>query len=304
VADKDKDKDEDTTDGLDRKALAKLTAEGRSIPTLILITGPDTISRVFPLIEQRTIIGRSADCQVWLDEHSISRHHAHIDKFGDNYRLMDLDSKNGTLVNGQPARAHQLVEGDRIQIGLHTVIKFTYQDKLDAEFQRSLYDAATRDGLTNLHNRRFFLEMLSRELAHAERRGSELALLMIDIDHFKRVNDTHGHLIGDDVLRHISRTLEPTFRTNDTLARYGGEEFVVLIGDCPRTGVLVAAERTRALVQANPFVDADLHIELSVSVGVAMLSDGPIKTAEELLAAADKRLYAAKHAGRNRVVAE
>src|SRR5581483_6850222 len=150
-------------------------------------------------------------------------------QIGGEVTIEDLKSANGTVVNGEPVGATAaLKDGDKIRLGSTTILKFTYHDHLDESFQQQMYDAALRDALTKAFNKKYFLDRLETELAYAKRHAAHLSLLMIDIDHFKQVNDTYGHLAGDFVLSRIARIALGTVRTEDVFARYGGEEFGVI----------------------------------------------------------------------------
>lgn len=160
---------------------------------------------------------------------------------------------------------------------------------------------ATHDSLTSLLNRMAILDVLEKELARSTRKGNSVAVIMTDLDHFKRVNDTHGHLAGDAVLRETARRMLETVRTYDSIGRYGGEEFVVVAPGCDLDAAAEQAERLRKCVSAKPVCEGDITIATTMSFGVASTSSGYAK-AEQLLLAADEALYAAKHSGRNRVV--
>ncbi len=167
-----------------------------------------------------------------------------------------------------------------------------------------LTELSLRDSLTGLFNRRALGERLVEELARARRYGAPLSLMMVDIDHFKRVNDTHGHSIGDVVIGHVARLLAKERRVSDIVARYGGEELVLLLPHTALEGALTLADRLRHLVAHTPFRtrDAEAHDHVTVSVGVAAF-DGSMCEPRELLEAADRALYRAKREGRNRVCA-
>jgi diguanylate cyclase (GGDEF)-like protein len=157
------------------------------------------------------------------------------------------------------------------------------------------------DALTSLRNRRFAEWFLSRELERAHRHGNELSVLLADVDHFKRVNDTHGHAAGDAALRHIGILLAEQVRKTDVCARWGGEEFLVALAQVPLEGALALAERQRAAIEATPLVlPGGGLLELTISIGVATAVPADASP-EDLVAAADRALYEAKGGGRNRV---
>jgi diguanylate cyclase (GGDEF)-like protein len=167
-----------------------------------------------------------------------------------------------------------------------------------AAANRHLAELAHQDGLTGLHNRRFADQMLATQLALNRRRGGALGVLLADVDHFKGVNDRHGHAVGDAVLQAVSASLRATVRESDVVARWGGEEFLVILPECDHAGLLQVAETLRAAVAS---LNVPVAGRCTVSIGGAVAHDGA-QTAAGLLHAADEALYAAKRDGRNRVV--
>jgi diguanylate cyclase (GGDEF)-like protein len=170
-------------------------------------------------------------------------------------------------------------------------------------FQRfsSVRNMATYDTLTSLHNRRYFDERLALETQKAFRSGGPLSLIMVDIDHFKKVNDTFGHTEGDKVLREISYLLRTSVRKKDVVARYGGEEFVLILPEAGAEESLAIAERIRQTVEMKPFDVGAVKLKLTVSLGISRFPDDRPGTKEELVRMADLALYDAKRAGRNQV---
>jgi two-component system cell cycle response regulator len=192
-------------------------------------------------------------------------------------------------------------DGDKIQVGWSAVFKLAFQDELDETLQRGMLEAARRDALTRATNARGFSEALTREHAFAQRHGRALSVLAFDVDHFKQINDTHGHGAGDYVLKRLVEVVTAAIRREDVLARTGGEEFVVLLRDIPLKGALECAERIRATVQSTVFETSDVRLPVSISIGVATLQPGDPATPAALVEAADLAMYEAKRAGRNRV---
>jgi diguanylate cyclase (GGDEF)-like protein len=164
------------------------------------------------------------------------------------------------------------------------------------------------DPLTGVYNRRFMEQRLREEISKARRYEFKLAVLLLDLDHFKRVNDELGHQAGDQMLIEIGNLLNRELRDSDVLARYGGEEFLVIAPNTPPTEAAGLAERLRACIEAQTFL-AHLNntqqpgVQMTVSIGVANFG-GPTSNEESLIQVADQNLYQAKHGGRNRVVAE
>jgi len=170
------------------------------------------------------------------------------------------------------------------------------------DLNRSLTDMAMRDGLTGLYNHRFFRDALDAELARSERHGHEFSVLFMDVDYFKRFNDTHGHLAGDEVLRRVAQLLLKDRRSTTVTARYGGEEFVLLVPETAKPGATQLAEVIRKRIERHDFPGGQTQPEgkVTLSIGVASYPEDGI-SATTLIDAADKALYEAKSGGRNRV---
>jgi diguanylate cyclase (GGDEF)-like protein len=269
---------------------------------LIVLAGP-AVGRMFQIPEGETVMGRAAAADLRLEDEGISRRHSLFSRRGGkDVWVQDLESTNGTYVNGKRVAEQRLRDGDKIQVGRTVILKFSFQDTLDEQFQRELYEGAVRDGLTRLYNQKFLRDRLQSEFAYALRHGSPLSLLLADIDYFKRVNDTYGHPVGDFVLEAMARRLSGVVRREDVLARYGGEEFAILCRETDRDSAIAFAERLRSIVAFAPFIAGNREIAITISVGLASLPSADYRDAEELLLAADRSLYRAKERGRNRVV--
>lgn len=268
---------------------------------LIVLSGR-SVGKMYKLPQGEHVLGRSADADIRLDDEGVSRSHARMSRRRDDtVEVSDLDSTNGTFVNGTQIRHFTLSDGDRIQIGSVTILKFSYQDSLEEQFQQQLYDSATRDPLTQAYNKRFFDEQFEKDLAHASRHQQPLSLLMLDVDHFKRINDTHGHPAGDHVLQRLAATVMASLRTEDAFCRVGGEEFAVIMRDCTGQEAVQLAERLRVLVQNTRFVYGGNEIPVTLSLGVSSHDLSRHRTTASLVAEADRCLYEAKRGGRNRV---
>jgi diguanylate cyclase (GGDEF)-like protein len=271
-------------------------------PTFVALTGP-AVGELFRLHDGASVIGRGKDAEVRVRDEGISRAHARVLVVGDAVTLEDLDSRNGTFVNGfgisGPTTLH---EGDKVQLAHGSILRFGYQDLLDDTFQRHMHRSAMRDGLTGLYNRRYFSERLHTELRFATRHRTVLGILLLDLDHFKNVNDTFGHVAGDRVLTHVAAALVATMRAEDVVTRYGGEELAVLVRGIPLPRIRITAERLRRVIELLVIPNAEgPAIQVTASIGVSCFPDAGATTADDLLAAADSSLYRAKESGRNRV---
>ncbi|MEM7159872.1 MAG: GGDEF domain-containing protein [Myxococcota bacterium] len=268
---------------------------------LIVLSGR-AVGKMYKLTPGEHVLGRSAEADIRLDDEGVSRSHSKMRRRADgSVEVSDLDSTNGTFVNGQQVRHFTLSDGDRIQIGSVTILKFSYQDSLEEQFQQQLYESATRDPLTQAYNKRHFNEQFEKDFSHAIRHGLPLALLMLDVDHFKRINDTHGHPAGDHVLQRLSATIMASLRTEDAFCRVGGEEFAVIMRDCTGEEAVQLAERLLRLVSSTQFVYGGKQLPVTVSVGVSSFVRERHKEGTDLVEEADKCLYEAKRRGRNRV---
>jgi two-component system cell cycle response regulator len=272
----------------------------RDVPYLIILGGLSA-GEMFRIDRPRTVIGRGENVEVRILDDDVSREHAQLLLQGGRVFIEDLGSKNGTYLNGNAGDGKRaLRDGDKIAIGSNTVLKFTYHDRVEEELQQRLYERARRDALTGAFNRKYFEEQLRREFAYARRHQRPLALILFDLDHFKKINDTYGHLVGDLALTALANRVRPVLREEDLFARYGGEEFVLLCRSTAAEQGTLAAERLRQTM-ATPFQLGDHALRFTMSAGVAMYPDAGITTTEQLIAAADQALYTAKHRGRDQV---
>ena len=295
------DEDTKTVTGDQVDAARRLSSGRRDRAYVIVIAGPN-VGEMFKLDDVQ-VVGRGANAQVRLSDSEISRNHARLVLEAGGVFVEDLKSTNGTFVNGDPITYRELEDGDKIQVGTTTILKFSYHADLDEEFQRHMYDAALRDSLTGSYNQKYFLDRLESELAFAERHKFHLALVLFDIAHFKRVNDAHGHPAGDAVLRELAAGVLESVRKEDVFARYGGEEFAVLSRGLDTAGAVRFGERLRGWVEGHIFAPEGTPIPVTVSVGVVSFPDSPIQDPAAFLKTADEALYRAKGLGRNRVCA-
>jgi diguanylate cyclase (GGDEF)-like protein len=294
---------DDDTKIASKDELQKPVAKDRDRAYLIVLAG-SSVGEMYKLTSERTIIGRGNQADIHVIDDGISRRHAEIVNSGENIKICDLGSTNGTFCNGERIDEHVLRDGDKIQVGSTTILKFTFHDSLDETFQRQMYESALRDGLTKIFNKKYFLDRLESEFAYAIRHKTPLSLVMFDLDHFKKINDTHGHLAGDYALATLANLVAGTIRQEDVFARYGGEEFAVICRGVELVGAAAFGERIRRMVQAQLFVYQSTELKVTVSVGVAAVPDVGMREHAELIAAADEALYDAKRGGRNRVVSQ
>ncbi|OGQ50034.1 MAG: hypothetical protein A3I09_00110 [Deltaproteobacteria bacterium RIFCSPLOWO2_02_FULL_47_10] len=283
--------------------VTKIDGESDKKAYLLFLAGP-LIGKLFHLQEGSTVFGRAPDADIVINDARISRHHLKIDVSGDVIEIEDLGSTNGTFVNGSRIKRQRLADSDKIQISSSTIFKFAFQSKTENIFHKELYKMAIIDPATNVYNKRFFLERFKEEFGHAKRSKMPLSLFMIDIDFFKKINDTHGHLAGDMILHQLAKTVKTMVRGEDIFARYGGEEFVAVLRGTNKTGAFNLAERIRNKIASTSYIFEEHNIPLTISIGVSSLNEGKeYKTSEELIKDADEKLYQSKQNGRNRTTA-
>ncbi|MFA6956393.1 MAG: GGDEF domain-containing protein [Thermoanaerobaculia bacterium] len=271
-------------------------------PCLVVIHGP-LLARRFMLDRAEQTIGRADDSEIRVDDDAASRAHARIVVSGRRATLVDLESTNGTFVNEQPAGEIELRDGDLVQIG-DTIFKFLAGGNVENKYHQEMYRMTTVDGLTQAYNRRYFMETFEREVQRARRYRRELCLAMIDLDRFKAVNDTWGHLAGDHVLRETARIIADGVRHEDVFGRYGGEEFALLLPEVGLAGSLQVCERLREQIERAALSFGRTEIKVTASFGLAStMSLGDEFAPIDLIERADGNLYVAKSQGRNRVVA-
>lgn len=279
-------------------------------PALVFLSG-ELIAVPIPLERSEVILGRALEADVRVNDSKVSRRHAMIRKsFNEetqktDYIVTDFGSRNGTYVNGERiARQQVLQNGDKISIGDY-ILRFDLLDEIDREYQRQIHRLISHDDLTGLLSSRSFFSELRREAARATAENGTFCVLMMDVDHFKNVNDNYGHLTGSKTLEEIGACIIESLRSGDAASRFGGEEFSAFLLDAGTTQAMVAAERIRQLIEQRPFTVVR-HAEpssthhVTISIGIASFPDDshdPI----ELVEMADSALYRAKREGRNRV---
>lgn len=270
----------------------------RRLPCLVVLVGREP-GRVVPLPPGELVIGRSRKSGLVLDEQGVSRRHARVVNRPGRVEIADMKSTNGLWVNGRKRGRHRLADGDCLQLG---ACRLAFRLSLPEEDRvlKQLYQRATRDELTGLYNRASLLDRLEQEVARQHRYQRGLALIMLDLDHFKQVNDSHGHAAGDRVLAAAAAAIEGCLRASDLAARVGGEEFVLVLPEADAARARRIADKVRMRVAAQQVKHGRTIIQVTASCGVAVAGPGKPR-ATHLLEQADQACYRAKAAGRNRV---
>jgi two-component system, cell cycle response regulator len=294
--------------GGDAADISRATGERR--PALVFLRG-ELLAVPIPLERDEVVLGRALEADVRINDARASRLHARIKVLRDEeknetrYLITDLGSTNGTLLNGQPISEAALTDGDKITIGEH-LMRFDMLDEIDREYQRQIHRLLAHDELTGLLTSKSFFSELRREASRAELEARPFCVLMMDLDHFKEVNDTYGHLAGSQTLEETGMVITRALRAGDVAARFGGEEFAAFLLDADLAQGIVAAERVRAAVAAHAFPAARhgageaaprTH-HITISIGVASFPDDA-RDPIELMEMADSALYRAKGMGRN-----
>jgi diguanylate cyclase (GGDEF)-like protein len=279
-------------------------------PALVFLSG-ELIAVPIPLERAEVILGRALEAGVRVNDSKVSRRHAMIQKsFNEetqktDYILTDFGSRNGTHINGERmAKPQVLQNGDKITLGDH-ILRFELLDEIDREYQRQIHRLISHDDLTGLLSSRSFFSELRREAARATAENRTFCVLMMDVDHFKNVNDSYGHLTGSKTLEEIGGCIIESLRSGDAASRFGGEEFSAFLLDADMKQAMVAAERIRQVIEQHPFsvvrhAEPESTHNVTISIGIAAFPDDsqdPI----ELVEMADSALYRAKREGRKRV---
>jgi len=282
-------------------------------PALVFLRG-ELMAVPIPLERREVTLGRALDADIRVNDSRASRLHARIttehDESGGEtrYRLKDLGSTNGTILNGRAIDEALLGDGDKFVIG-DQLIRFEMLDEIDREFQQQIHRLLVHDELTGLLTSKSFFSELRREAAHAEAESIRFCVLMMDLDHFKEVNDTYGHLVGSETLEEVGLVIKNSLRAGDVAARFGGEEFAAFLLDADYSQALVAAERVRSAIEKHEFPavrrgsdEENRTHRMTISIGIAAFPDDA-REPIQLVDKADAALYAAKRGGRNRVCA-
>lgn len=268
-------------------------------PSVIQIYGGQ-IGRRFELGKRDLTIGRGSGNVIPLDLSTVSRHHARLFEREGHFYVEDLGSTNGSFVNGEKIEGiAEIRSGDIVKLG-GAVFKFLEGGNTEALYYEEIYRLTIIDGLTQIPNKRYLLDFLEREMARARRHERPLYLAMIDVDHFKVVNDEFGHVVGDAVLRGLAQILQDNVRRDELAARYGGEEFAIVLPETDLEGAKSFADRLRSEIARHVFDLDGREIRVTISIGLAAFD--PSQSAEQFIDTADRRLYRAKDRGRDRTI--
>jgi len=278
------------------KELAPVEAEC----CIVQIHGPE-LGKKYALQEYEFTIGREEGNHIVVDLDNVSRRHAMIIRRQGRMFVKDLGSTNGTYLNdAEVTQETPLRSGDLIKVG-GSIFKFLTGDNVELQYHETIYTLTIVDGLTGVNNKRYFLEYLEREMGRCHRYGRPLTLMMFDIDFFKKINDVHGHLAGDYVLRELAQTVKRMVRKEQCFARYGGEEFALVVPEDGIEKARIFAEKIRQTIEKKQFTFENQDIPVTLSIGVADMTQD-MTDPLQFIKVADANLYKAKKAGRNRVV--
>jgi diguanylate cyclase (GGDEF)-like protein len=303
------DKWKDYDDGDEATAVVNLADLRRNAPNknskkhhlLVHVQGTE-LGRVRELTKEKTLMGRSTDADLWLGDDGVSRKHARLVKVDNDFFIEDLNSANGTFVQGERVTRQKLNDGDQLQLGPAAIFRYSITDDDQRALLEQLYSTSVTDSLTGARNREYLDSLMLTELSYAERHDNDLSFVLLDLDHFKSVNDTYGHPAGDTVLVAVADAVRSQLRAEDSLCRYGGEEFCVVLRSIDLAGAHSMGERIRSVIQGLTIQHEKLQLKVTTSVGCASRRELPEPGAAPMIALADERLYKAKKAGRNRVV--
>ncbi len=266
----------------------------------VVLAGND-IGRKYEINKTEISVGRSEESDIKIDDPDVSRNHAVVEARPNAFIITDLESTNGMLINGSKMKTHRLVDGDRIQLGNVTILKFNYLDDIEESFNEQLYNAANKDYLTQIYNKKYFVDRFKMEFSYSKRHEVPLSLIIFDLDHFKRINDSHGHDAGDYILQELAAQITAIKREEDLFARFGGEEFVLLLRDTLKDSAVQIAEKLRARIEEVLFTFQNTKIPVTISAGVATFDKNNYKTHETFFRATDMQLLRAKNGGRNQI---
>lgn len=276
--------------------------DGQSIENkqscLVRIYPAGVSGSLIPLTHRRLTIGRDQTCGLEINDDFMSRTHAVLELTDAGYQLSDCQSRNGTFVNDKQISSVILKPGDQIRLGNH-IFKFLSSDHVETHYHEAVYEMMTLDAMTNVYNRRYFEDAFRREVLRSQRHGRQLSLLIFDIDKFKHINDTYGHLIGDEILKALSARIRGRVRGDEIVARIGGEEFAVVLVETSKRNARQVAESLCELVRSSPLLPDHPELITTISVGGVYTSGLELLSEQDLIAHADQQLYLAKTSGRD-----
>lgn len=253
---------------------------------------------LIPLTYRRLTIGRDQTCDLEVNDDFMSRMHAVLELTDAGYQLSDCNSRNGTFVNDKQISSIVLSPGDQIRLGNH-IFKFLSSDHVETHYHEAVYEMMTLDAMTNVYNRRYFEDAFRREVLRSQRHGRQLSLLIFDIDKFKQINDTYGHLVGDEILKALSARIRGRVRGDEIVARIGGEEFAVVLVETSKRNARLVAESLCELVRSSPLLPDRPELITTISVGGVYTNGLELLSEQDLIAQADQQLYLAKTSGRD-----
>lgn len=287
------------TDTTLRTLLSSGPQPAEPLTACVVVIHGEGLGKRMDIGERPLVVGRSHEADLRILHSSVSRQHCEIWYENGRYRVRDLNSTNRTRLNEVAIESAELNDGDHLTIG-ESILKFVSHASVEARYHEEVHQLATHDALTGFYSRRPYLEIVEHEILRAIRTGAALAMAIIDVDLFKRINDTHGHLAGDAVLRQVASEVGSALPTGFIAGRIGGEEFAVMMPDTLPDAALVVAEKLRCAVAQSVFMVAGNRENVTISIGLAHL--GAIhRDRSSLMRAADSALYQAKEEGRNRV---
>jgi diguanylate cyclase (GGDEF)-like protein len=281
------------------------TTEGTK-PCLSALTGKHAGSLFQLSVDSVLRIGRDNLSDVVLDGLEISRYHAEIYFQEKSIPIVKDISSNGILLNRKAYNKTEQIlrHNDSIQIGNDHLFKFVYFDDVEINSQIQLYNATLTDPLTGIGNKRYFSDSFDKEFSYHVRYQLFMGLLIIDIDHFKKINDEHGHQMGDEIIKRFAQRIKKILRNESSIARIGGEEFTVIVRNTSEKGIISVAQRIRHTINSAPFEICGKDVKLTASIGISVFSTKSKNSKKKLFEEADRRLYKAKENGRNRICYE
>ncbi|MCK4836302.1 MAG: diguanylate cyclase [Candidatus Aminicenantes bacterium] len=272
---------------------------------LTVLSGKEAdFGKVFTFNQDKISIGRNKKNDLMLDDPRVSKMHCQINVIYSDVLeqiiIEDLDSTNGTYVNGSTVKQSILRPGDKIEIG-ETVLRFSYNDEIEEKYHSKLFTFASTDSLTGLYNKRYILTELDNQIKMVKRSQRLFSVVLLDIDDFKKINDSYGHLAGDEILKQVAYTIRHNLREQDIASRFGGEEFLILLPDTLLEGAYKLSNRIRQKIEEMELKFQKYSIKTTISAGISQFNPGTPKI-ESLIRSADIALYRAKKEGKNKVV--